>query len=198
MAVRFLAGTRISDMMIGIKKRKTMNKYAIVVFAAAALLFSCTRETAINEILPGQSITFTADWGESEATKTVLQSDGTSVWWDAAEQINVFFSDKAAGKFTSTNSQPQAIVDFQGSLPIVVGSIESDNPSHAYWAVYPYNAANTCDGESITLTIPATQTAVEGTFDKKMFPSIATSTNFHLAFYNVCGGARFSVVNEGQ
>ena len=174
-----------------------MNKYAIILFGTAALLFSCTRESVVSEIQPGQTITFTADWGESDATKTILQSDGTSVWWDAAEQINVFFSNKASGKFTSTNAQPQAIVDYQGSLPIVVGSIESDNPAHAYWAVYPYNAANTCDGESVTLTVPSIQTALEGTFANKMFPSIATSTNFHLAFYNICGGARFSVANEG-
>lgn len=172
-----------------------MNKHVILLSAAAVLLFSCSRE-ADQAILPGETITFTAAWAGADETRTILQSDGTSVWWDAAEQINVFFSDKASGKFTSTNSQPQAIVDFQGSLPIVVGSVETENPAHAYWAVYPYNTANTCDGESVTLTVPSTQTAKEGTFADKMFPSIATSTNFYLAFYNVCGGVRFTVANE--
>ncbi len=178
----------------------TMNKHLILLCAVTPLLFSCTKEAeapATKEVQPGETITFTAGWADSDETRTILQSDGTSVWWDAAEQINVFFSNKASGKFTSTNAQPQAIVDYQGSLPIVVGSIESDNPAHAYWAVYPYNAANTCDGESVTLTVPSIQTALEGTFANKMFPSIATSTNFHLAFYNICGGARFSVANEG-
>ena len=175
-----------------------MNKYVIIFGVIAAMLFSCTRETAIvDDIQPEQTITFTAGWADSEETKTILQSDGKSVWWDAAEQINVFFSDLASGRFTSRNAQPQAIVDFQGSLPIVVGSIETDNPAHAYWAVYPYNAANTCDGESVTITVPSVQTTQEESFANKMFPSIATSTNFHLAFYNVCGGARFTVANEG-
>ena len=173
-----------------------MNKHVILLSAAAMLLFSCSRE-ADQVIQPGETITFTAAWAGADETRTILQSDGTSVWWDAAEQINVFFSDKASGKFTSTNSQPQAIVDFQGSLPIVVGSVETENPPHAYWAVYPYDAANTCDGVSVTLSVPATQTAKEGTFADKMFPSIATSTNFYLAFYNVCGGVRFTVANEG-
>ena len=173
-----------------------MNKCVILLSAAALLVLSCTRESD-QVIQPGETITFTASWAGVDETRTILQSDGTSVWWDAAEQINVFFSDKASGKFTSTNSQPQALVDFQGSLPIVVGSMETDNPAHAYWSVYPYNAANTCDGESVTLTVPSTQTATEGSFADKMFPSIATSTNFYLVFYNVCGGVRFTVANEG-
>ena len=173
-----------------------MNRPVILFSAAAVLLFSCSRE-AEQVIQPGETITFTAGWAGSEATRTILQEDGTSVWWESGAQINVFFSDKASGKFTSSNSQAQAIVDFQGSLPIVVESVETENPAHAYWAVYPYNEANTCDGESVTLTIPSTQTAAEGTFANKMFPSIATSTNFYLAFYNVCGGVRFTVANEG-
>lgn len=173
-----------------------MNKHFFFLSAAAVLLFSCSREPE-QVIQPGETITFTAGWAGSEDTRTILQSDGTSVWWEPGAQVNVFFSDKASGKFTSTNSQAQAIVDFQGSLPIVVGSVETENPAHAYWAVYPYDATNTCDGESVTLTIPSTQTAVEGTFANKMFPSIATSTNFHLAFYNICGGVRFTVANEG-
>lgn len=176
--------------------KTTMNKHVILLSAAVVLLFSCTRESD-QVIQPGETITFTAAWAGSDETRTILQSDGTSVWWESGAQINVFFSDKASGRFTSTNTQSQAIVDFQGSLPIVVGSVETENPAHAYWAVYPYNAANTCDGESVTLTVPSTQTAVEGTFANKMFPSIATSTSFHLAFYNICGGVRFSVANEG-
>ena len=173
-----------------------MNKHVILMGAAAALLLSCAREADFAEIQPGETITFTAGWADAE-TRTILQPDGTSVWWEPAAQVNMFFGDKASAKFTSSNGQPQAIVDFLGSLPISVGSVETENPPHAYWAVYPYNAANTCDGESMTLTVPATQTAAAGTFDNKMFPSIATSTNFYLAFYNVCGGVRFTVYNEG-
>ncbi len=173
-----------------------MNKSVALFCAVLALLLSCSREVD-HVIQPGETITFTAGWAGAEDTRTILQPNGTSVWWEPGAQINVFFGDKASGRFTSTNSQAQAIVDFTGSLPIVVGSVETENPAHTYWAVYPYDSANTCDGESVTLTIPSTQTAVEGTFANKMFPSIATSTNFYLAFYNVCGGVRFTVANEG-
>ena len=190
---------KISAMMMNGRTNNTksnMNKNVVLVFTTMALLLSCSRE--VDQVIqPGETITFTAGWAGAKDTRTILQPDGTSVWWEPSAQINVFFSNKASGKFTSTNSQAQGIVDFKGSLPIIVGSVETDNPAHAYWAVYPYDSANTCDGESVTLTIPSTQTASEGTFANKMFPSIATSTNFYLAFYNICGGVRFTVANEG-
>jgi len=173
-----------------------MNKQVIFLLSVVALLLSCTREVNNQVILPGETITFTAGWSSTE-TRTTLQSDGTSVWWEPFAQVNLFFSNQASGKFTSANEQFQAVVDFQGSLPIAVGSVETENPPLAYWAVYPYDAANTCDGESVILSVPTNQTATAGTFANKMFPSIATSTNFYLAFYNVCGGVRFTVYNEG-
>ena len=192
-------GMKISAMMMNGRTNNTksnMNKNVVLVFTTMALLLSCSRE--VDQVIqPGETITFTAGWAGAKDTRTILQPDGTSVWWEPSAQINVFFSDKASGKFTSTNSQAQGIVDFKGSLPIIVGSVETGNPAHAYWAVYPYDSANTCDGESVTLTIPSIQTASEGTFANKMFPSIATSTNFYLAFYNICGGVRFTVANEG-
>lgn len=174
-----------------------MNKVVVFWFVAVALFLSCDRKDVVDETKDDRTVTFTAGWADSDPTKTDLQQDGASVLWDAAEQIQVFFDDKASGKFTSTNAQPQAVVDFQGSLPIAVGSVGADNPARSYWAVYPYNASDTCDGESVTLTIPYIQTASEGTIDKAVFPAIATSTDFQLAFYYVCGGVRFSVAKEG-
>ena len=166
-----------------------MKKHFVLLSAVLVVFFSCSREVVMEEIQQDQTLTFTASWAESDGTKTIVQSNGTSVWWDAAEEINVFRGDQS-GKFTSTNSQPQAVVEFQGSLP-------AGGSSANYWAVYPYNAANTCDGESVTITIPSSQTAVEGSFDNKMFPSVATSSDFKLAFFNVCGGILFSVAHEG-
>ena len=166
-----------------------MKKHFVLLSIALVVFFSCSREVVMEEIQQDQTLTFTASWAESDGTKTIVQSNGTSVWWDAAEEINVFRGDQS-GKFTSTNSRPQAVVEFQGSLP-------AGGSSANYWAVYPYNVANTCDGESVTITIPSNQTAVEGTFDNKMFPSVATSSDFKLAFFNVCGGIRFSVAHEG-
>ena len=174
-----------------------MNKSVVILSIAVALLLSCTRESGYDALQSGKTMTFTAEWAGEEDTRTVLWDDGTSIWWMPREEINVFFGNKASGIFTSTNDDVKKIVDFRGSLSIIVGSVETDNPSHAYWAVYPYNSTNQCDGESVILTVPSSQSTNLYSFADKLFPAIATSTNFHLAFYNVCGGVRFSVSNSG-
>ena len=149
-----------------------MKKLFVVLLGLSLVLSGCL-ESEIKEVSPindsdvfGTELTFTAVMADSEneGTRTALQADGKSIWWNAGEEINVFFSDKASGAFTSTNTEPQAVVDFQGILPIIMGAVESDGPALAYWAVYPYNAENTCDGESVTMTLPSTQNAVEGSF----------------------------------
>ena len=172
-----------------------MKKDRIVLLGLSLLALSCAGEKGFFP--DGEVLTFTADWVSPEETRTVLKSDGTTVWWEPEDEINVFFGNEASGLFTATNTQSQAVTDFRGTLSIVVGSIETDIAPHAYWAVYPYNADNTCDGESVTLTVPSSQASRAGSFAAKSFPAIATSTNFHLPFYNICGGARFSVAHEG-
>ncbi len=163
------------------------------IFAALALA-SCVREMEQTE---GTQLVFRAVWGEEPATRTMLQSDGTSIWWTPGEEINAFYGTRFAGKFTSTNTQNQALASFQGSLTVLTGTAESDNEAASYWAVYPYDESNICDGESVTLTVPAVQAAAQGTFADKLFPAVATSSSLDLAFFNVCGGVRFSVAHEG-
>ena len=174
-----------------------MKKLALTVSAllmVAAL--SCTRELEVN--LPeGQEYVFEAVWADGSDTRTAIQSDGTSVWWTVGEEINVFYGAEASGKFTSTNTEPSQYARFTGTLPVLTGTVEEGNGAEAFWGVYPYNAANTCDGESVTLTVPSNQSAAEGTFADKFFPAVGRSNDFAIAFYNVCGGVRFSVVNTG-
>lgn len=175
-----------------------MKRYAIWAAALAVLaVASCKKETEMKAPEAGKQIEFHAVWADDPGTRTVLQSDGTSVWWTPGEEINAFYGNKFSGKFTSTNTSNQALVSFQGTLTILTGTAETGNEASAYWAVYPYNAANTCDGQSVTLTVPAVQDGVEGSFADKMFPSVATSQSLDLAFYNVCGGVRFSVSQSG-
>ena len=172
-----------------------MKKFVLWSGALLALAaVSCTRET---EVPVKEELTFDAVWAEDPGTRTAIQENGTSIWWSAGEEINVFFGTLSAGKFSSTNTEPQEVVQFRGSLDVMTGTIETPGSELAYWAVYPYDESNTCDGESVTLTVPASQEGTEGTFEDKLFPAVAVSQNFALAFYNVCGGARFSVSQEG-
>lgn len=161
----------------------------------AALMTSCKKESESNNESTNKTLEFTAAWAEEDASRTVLQEDGTSIWWNANEEINVFIGEDASAKFVSTNTKPQAIATFVGNA--LIGYSESSGDFPGYWAVYPYNAENTSDGNSVSLKVKSKQAAAEGTFADKCFPAVARSTNFSLAFWNVCGGARFSVVTEG-
>ena len=175
-----------------------MRKYAFWAGAVLALaLVGCTREMEVQVLPEAEEVTFSAVWAEDSGTRTALQENGTSIWWTPGEEINVFQGTMASGKFTSTNTEPQELVQFRGSMEVMTGTVETPGDQLSYWAVYPYDEANTCDGESVTVTVPSAQTAQEGTFADKFFPAVAKSQNFALAFFNVCGGARFTVENTG-
>ena len=163
-------------------------------FALVLVMISCSSERIPEDKI---EIEFVATWADTDNTRTTVQEDGTSVWWTTNEEINLFNDNLSSGRFVSTNQQPQDIVAFRGSLDVVTGTIET-GPAHLwYWAVYPYNASNSCDGESVTLKVPTIQETAENTFADKLFPAVARSRDFALAFYHVCGGIRFSVKTDG-
>ena len=80
---------------------------------AGIAALSCSREAQVDEIV-GQELTIRAVWADSPDTRTVLQPDGTTVWWTTGERINAFYGGLYSGVFTSTNTQPSAFTTFQG------------------------------------------------------------------------------------
>ena len=175
-------------------------KSIFYVATAAMITLACTREVEKSDSINQRSeIKLTATWAseDNSLSRTILQENGTSVWWTTGEEINAFFGTMASGKFTSTNTKPQATVSFTGTLTSLIGEVETEEGISDCWAIYPYNETNTCDGQSVSLTVSSEQTATSGTFADKFFPAVAKSNSFSLAFYNVCGGARFSVTQEG-
>ena len=166
-------------------------------FGAAACMKTELDQSVAPQANPGELV-ITAGWGDCEAdTKTVVQKDGVSVWWMPSDQINLFFGTKYSGVFTSNNTEPTRLAQFVGRLTVATGVIESESGSSMFWAVYPFDQDNTFDGQRVTLTVPAGQVASEGTFANNMFPAIGRSGNPEISFYNVCGGACFSVATEG-
>ena len=156
------------------------------------LLVGCARVNEVEELqqLEGlHEVVFHAGW-EPE-TRTVLQGDG-SVWWSPGDEISLFIDKGSDGgyKLTSTNTNVAAKVDFKGQI----GSNESGSN---YYALYPYNENASFDGNCFFAEIPNVQYATIGTFSQGQFVSIAKSTNDNLNFYNVCGGIKFSVANQG-
>lgn len=175
-------------------------KLWICAAGAAISALACTREVVEQDIeTTTNEIELTASWAQDDesGSRTALQENGTSIWWTTGEEINAFFGTMASGKFTSTNTEPQATANFTGTLTSLIGDIDTEEGNAVCWAIYPYNEANTCDGQSVTMTLAHEQEAVASTFADKFFPAVAKSNSFSLAFYNVCGGVRFSVTQEG-
>ena len=163
---------------------------------------SCIKELdnpVIEEPSPflGEVLTVVARAGGESDTKTAVQPDGTSIYWTPGDAINLFYGSGSAGQFTTTITEPSQVAEFTGTLSVATGSTETGHEAKAFWAVYPYNAANTCDGTGVTLTIPGEQGTIAGSFADKLNPTVATSPGLDLAFYNVGSWFIFSVTQEG-
>lgn len=145
--------------------------------------------------MPAQELVFTAQSGE-DLTKTAFQADQTSIWWSPQDAISVFYGASEGSQFTSTNTQEVAKAEFRGTLNAFTG--ESENGDFNYfWAVYPYSAAVSCDGNSVVATLSETQTGKAGSFAPDTNISIAKNAGLSLAFYNTCAWFRFSLKKEG-
>lgn len=142
-------------------------KKSCYVIALAALAFACAKESDSLTVPAGEKV-FTAGM----ATKTELVS-GNAVHWVAGDNISLF-DGVANREFTTTDAG--ATAKFTGSA----------SDALTYYALYPYQAGASCEGGEITATLPATQTAVAGSFANLLNLSVAKTTDTHLHFKNVC------------
>ena len=155
---------------------------------AALSVVACTRNQEMD--VPVGNLTLVAVTEGQAPSKTVVE-DGTHVYWEPGDGIAVFSGDKT-GKFVATLKSSSSTATFRGSLGTDAWPEEMD-----LWAVYPYSEEATFDGVSITTVLPSEQAARAGSFGKDVNLSVAHSTNNTLQFYNVGGGIRFSVAEEG-
>ena len=151
-------------------------------------LIGCTRNQEID--IPDANLSLFARTESPADTKTVVE-EGVHVFWEPGDEIAVFMGEKSA-KFTTDLTAASGTATFKGTF-----GDESWPEDLNLWAVYPYSEEATFDGETITTVLPSEQVAREGSFGKDMNLSIAHSTSSSLQFYNVGGGIRFSVTEEG-
>lgn len=151
-------------------------------------LIGCTRNQEID--IPDANLSLFARTESPADTKTVVE-EGVHVFWEPGDEIAVFMGEKSA-KFTTDLTAASGTATFKGTF-----GDESWPEDLNLWAVYPYSEEATFDGETITTVLPSEQVAREGSFGKDMNLSIAHSTSASLQFYNVGGGIRFSVTEEG-
>ncbi len=166
-----------------------MKKIVLLYAIAAFIACSCTGMQEAPEI-SGVPMVLTAYQEGTPDTKTAVEDGGKLVFWEPGDEIKVF-SGSRSGRFTSNATGLTEVTEFTGRL-------EGDEPDVAdIWAVYPYSDDASFDGECITTVIPSVQVARPGTFAQGANVAIAHSTTTSLQFYNVGGGIRFSLTEEG-
>lgn len=165
---------------------------SIAVIASA--LVSCTEEPFSKE--DGNEITIEAVMAENNPTRTVIQDGGISVLWEASDEIKVFY-DGTGSRFANQFTEPSGTAKFSGSLNVVFVSNEGFSDFTPLWGLYPYRADATADNSSVTTTLPAEQTGRTGSFAKGTNITLGKSSSLTMGFYNVCGGIRFSLTQEG-
>ena len=165
-------------------------------FAAIILLSACQAEiqpqNQVDEPLVIKKQVVLSAYSSDDATKSSRDASG-NFYWSPNDAISVFYGSGSAGgarfESTLTESAPQA--DFTGTIEITEGQ------SGQYWAIYPYNENNSCDGQVLTTVIPSAQVAAEGTFADGQFISIGRSDDLSMGFFHLCGGIKFFLKNEG-
>ena len=173
------------------------------VFATMALLaVGCSLEENFQDIQTDeQELTITATReGDETLTRTYRDDSDMSIWWMPGDAISLFYGSGTNGgsKFTSVNTTDTTkVTNFTGVITAITGGGEIAVDQTYFWGLYPYQEDASCDGTSVTMTLPKEQTAVPGTFATNTFPSLGRSQGLTMGFYNICSGMKFSVTKEG-
>lgn len=160
-------------------------KKSLYIATSLWALVACSRETDIE--VPAIDVTLNARTETSADSRTVVEGQ-THVYWEPGDEIAVFTEWKTA-KFTTDITASSSTAVFNGKLEMTDVS--------EIWAVYPYSENASLIGETITTVLPSTQVARAGSFGKDMNLAVAHSTTTDLQFYNVGGGIRFSLSQDG-
>jgi len=143
----------------------------------------------------GMELEFVAQSGETVDTKTEHQSDD-SILWSRYDAIKVFYGESAGSRFTATNQEDHfASATFKGYLEAFTG-LNGSGDYNYFWAVYPYSAALSCDGDNVVVKLPEVQMAKAGSFADNTNVTIAKSPGLALSFFNTCSWLRFSVARD--
>ncbi len=158
--------------------------FVIVILSLAA----CTRSVELD--VQKDTLALVAKTESPAASRTVVEGS-TLVYWEPGDAISVFSGDKS-GKFVTDLAASAGIATYDGTLGEDAWSEGMD-----LWALYPYSEKAVFDGTSIITELPSRQVARAGSFGKDMNLAIARSTTTDLQFYNVCGGVRFTLSQDG-
>ena len=166
----------------------TMRKvslFAALVVAMAAV--SCVKE--MNVETPDNStdgpVTFEASFGV--VSKAVLEAGETEskVSWEAEDQVSVLAGE---GNYLY-------VAQTAGYTTTLAAEATGAPAGGTYYAVYPYDENAVLEGNVITTSLPATQTAVLNSFSSHL--SVAQAVENSFTFRNVCGLVKVNVASAG-
>lgn len=169
--------------------------FTIVLLVVASCTVEVTEDYSLGE--GAQLITITATHGDPD-TRTE-RTDGGRVLWSSGDRISVFYGSGIDGgsQFTSQNTESARVAQFVGSINVISGGHEVAIDDNYFWALYPYDPMASCDGYSVTTVLPSNQAAMPDTFADDLFPTLGRSKGLSIPFYNICGGIKFTLSEEG-
>lgn len=115
-------------------------------------------------------------------------ADGLHGRWSKGDRITLFHDGQAISVETLTSGGTS---ELSGS---VEGTFTDSNP---LYGVYPAGNAVSSDRKSITVSVPATQTAGSDGYDAKAAVSVARTVSESLTFHTVCGGIKLNFQMSG-
>ena len=165
----------------------------ILLFASAALLFAgCAKENLTPTENPdnnSQKGDITLSFSASQTgfgTKAIIGetiSKSTAIHWQSTDQISVFDGANENCQFSTKDFSTETTTSctFEGNVTLLATD---------YTAVYPYTKGATISDDVISgISLPATQTAVAGSFDPKaaLMAAKTVEGGRNLEFKNLVG-----------
>ena len=160
-----------------------MKNKIIVCFMSLLVFASCSdsNEELSDTVFSDDQIPVSGDW-------IAVLIDGLHTQWGVSDTIlllqdgqSVFAEARQSGNIASFSS------DLKGSF------IEG-NP---LYGIYPTDNMVSFDNESVTVSVPSVQTAMDGGFDETAAVSVARSVSDSLCFQSVCGGIKLNFQMSG-
>ena len=137
-----------------------------LVFACAVLSFAaCQKEVANSEsgTSDGKDVTILIKADQSDATKTVLNSDNTANWVDT-DKVTVLYKKTGESAWSIAESSAANSTDSYASA-VFSATLSTPDENEDAFAIYPANTLNQDVADKAKITIPATQHPTATSFD---------------------------------
>jgi len=184
----------------------TINKIAMragsLLLGAALLLFTgCQPDNLVPEgaFARERELTIQATYEMPDLDTKTVRDANAKIYWTPGDAISLFYGSGTDGgsKFTALAETVSLTTNFSGTITAVTGGADIELSDTYFWGLYPYDETSSCDGQTVTMTIPAVQPGMDDTFAPGFAPSLGHSQGLMLSFRNIWSGFGFTVSQSG-